>query len=450
MRFIGRKSPPPGFCVVPWTHTYISPQSERRMCCASREQHSFIHQYIDQPGCSGVEYRPTTLAEHWNGEHMRSVRRRMLAGERLPECEVCNDQVLNLSTYRDWFNKALFPDKIEEALSSTEADGSTSMQPISFDYRLLNECNFKCRMCGEQLSSAWESEKRRADEWSPERDPWMIPEIKAKIEAFQREVVEEEFARALRAGQLEEIYWVGGEPLIWEAHWRYMRELIELGYANKVFCRYNTNLSQIRYKGTHLFTDLLPHFKGYLICASIDGVGPIGEFIRTGLKWDRWLQNFKEGLKGPLGPSAMAIDLTLTLPGLFSVKEMFDLATDLQVQLITKITFAFDPQVVLSPLSLPRQILNPLLEELIAYIEPRVTSQTQSLLVTLQELRSRPNFEEQWPQEYEQAFARGRAYQKKLGLRRGDGQNGRLTMEDILAARPEVLQWWTRRVEGWD
>ena len=22
------------FCMAPWTHTYISPQGERRMCCA--------------------------------------------------------------------------------------------------------------------------------------------------------------------------------------------------------------------------------------------------------------------------------------------------------------------------------------------------------------------------------------------------------------------------------
>lgn len=35
------------FCMAPWTHTYISPQGERRMCCASREEHQFQKQYID-------------------------------------------------------------------------------------------------------------------------------------------------------------------------------------------------------------------------------------------------------------------------------------------------------------------------------------------------------------------------------------------------------------------
>ncbi len=438
------------FCMAPWTHSYISPQSERRMCCASRESHEFIHQYIDQPGESKTDYRPVSLSEHWNSPHMRDVRKRMLQGERLPECEVCNDKVLNLSTYRDWFNKELFPHKIEEAFRSTDDTGATSMRTISFDYRLHNDCNFKCRMCGEQLSSAWESEKRRFGEWSAVGDPWMVPETKAKIAKFQREVVEEEFALALRTGEVEEVYWVGGEPLVWESHWRFMKELVELGHSKKIYARYNTNLSQIQYKGTHLFRDLLPHFKNYLVCASIDGVGPIGEFIRTGLNWNRWFQNFKDGMEGPKGRHGIALDVTLTLPGLFSMKEMFDLATDLNVRIISKVTFAFDPRVVLSPLSLPRRLLNPILDELIQYMEPRVKENTQPLLDTYYELKKRPCFEEQWPEIVEREFAMGRSYQRQLAVRRRDGEGGRLSLDQILMAKPEVYEWWTRKVDGWE
>ena len=35
------------FCMAPWTHTYLSPQMERRMCCASREKSTNFKQYID-------------------------------------------------------------------------------------------------------------------------------------------------------------------------------------------------------------------------------------------------------------------------------------------------------------------------------------------------------------------------------------------------------------------
>jgi hypothetical protein len=88
--------------MAPWVHTYLSPQTERRMCCASREPAQNFEQYIDTASGSGT-YIPITLEQHWNSDHMQSVRRRMMAGEQLPECEVCNDQLLNTDVYRTYF-----------------------------------------------------------------------------------------------------------------------------------------------------------------------------------------------------------------------------------------------------------------------------------------------------------------------------------------------------------
>ena len=150
---------PKNLCMAPWTHTYLSPQTERRMCCASREPAQSFKQYIDTASGTG-KYNPTTLEEHWNGEHMRSVRRRMMAGETLSECEVCNDKLLNTDVYRTYFWH-LFQHRYDEIWSSTDETGWTSMKPISWDYRFSNLCNFKCRTCGDMLSSSWESEQRK-------------------------------------------------------------------------------------------------------------------------------------------------------------------------------------------------------------------------------------------------------------------------------------------------
>ena len=369
----------------------------------------------------------------------------MLRGEKLSECEVCNDQVLNLSVYKNWFNKALFPEMISELHKNTRPDGSTQLLPISFDYRVDNTCNFKCRMCGEQLSSAWEAEKRLHNEWTEKNDPWMIPEVKIKIDEFQKTVVEAELRQAVEEKRLREIYWVGGEPLVWEMHWNLMRRMIDLEFSKEVFCRYNTNLSHISYKGVSLTRDLLPHFKSYLICASIDGVGPVGEWIRTGLKWDRFLANFKEVQNGPGGKDSIALDVTLTLPGLFSMKQMFDLALELDSSIITKVIFAFTPEIVLSPLALPREVLNEILDELINYVEPRVTQKTRSLLETFLELKKRPTFEEAYPSQFKDGFFRGRHYQKQVSVRRRDGETGYATaLDDIYKENPKVLAWWTQ------
>ncbi len=431
-------------CMAPWTHTYLSPWTERRLCCASRERSSFVQQYIDQPGRTGPAYEPKSLEEHWNGEHMRSVRRRILAGEKLPECQVCNESVLSLSTYRHWFTEEMFPHLKEAVYSLTDETGATTLLPRSFDYRFDNSCNFKCRMCGDQFSSAWEAENASAGRVNLVRDPWKEPSVRARIRDFHRTVIDAEFAQAIREGRVEELYWVGGEPLLWEQHWRYMKDLVDLGFANRVYARYNTNLSVIERQGINLFRDLLPHFKDYMISASIDGAGRIGEFIRSGLNWKRWLMNFEQGVRASQGRSetAMMFDVTLTLPGLFSVRELLAEALRLDVRMEVKLIYAFDPFVILSPLALPKKVLHDFLDDLISEVEPIITVKQQALLHTLKDLKQRPTFEEQWPVTFRSEFERGRAYLLDVGRRRGDGQEGRLSYDEIYSSNPAVLNWW--------
>ena len=261
------------------------------MCCASREPAQNFEQYIDTASGSG-RYIPITLEQHWNSDHMRSVRRRMLAGETLPECQVCNDRLLNTDVYRDYFWH-MFQHRYDDVIAKTDLNGHTTMQPVSWDYRFTNLCNFKCRTCGDMLSSSWETEQRqhRMIDWTNTKNSWMKPDIRSQISQFQSSQVEQEFSQAVEEHRVEEIYWVGGEPLMYPQHWRYMRRIIELGDGNRVYARYNTNLSRIRDAQTELFSDILDHVRDWQICASLDGTGRIGEYIRTGLDYDAWLKN---------------------------------------------------------------------------------------------------------------------------------------------------------------
>ena len=53
------------FCMAPWTHTYLSPTSERRLCCASTEPAQSFEQYIDTAEGTN-EYNPMSLGQWWN------------------------------------------------------------------------------------------------------------------------------------------------------------------------------------------------------------------------------------------------------------------------------------------------------------------------------------------------------------------------------------------------
>ena len=423
---------PETLCMAPWTHTYLSPQTERRMCCASREPAQSFEQYIDTDTGTG-QYQPVSLDEHWNNPHMRSVRLRMMRGETLPECEVCNNKLLNTDVYRDYFNR-LFEHKYEECMRSTDRYGFTQVRPVSWDYRFSNLCNFKCRMCGDMLSSAWESEQRQHNmiDWSNSKNHWMQPDVRKKITAYQDSQIEAEFALAVEQHRVEEIYWVGGEPLMYEQHWRYMKRIIELGDGPRVYARYNTNLSRVDYGGCNLYRDVLSHLRDWQICASLDGTGPIGEYIRTGLVYTTFLDNFQQGLAHARHRRQMRLDFTLTLPGLFEVEHMQRLADDLGVDILAKVVFSFTPDIILSPLALPRQLLDRTVDRLVTALP------AGALRDVVIQLKQRPTFEEQWPDQYQQGLIKGKRRVLQLEQIRGDTY----TLADIIGPDPEIAKWY--------
>jgi hypothetical protein len=402
------------------------------MCCASREPAQNFEQYIDTSAGTG-RYIPITLEAHWNSEHMKSVRQRMMAGETLPECEVCNDKLLNTSVYRSYFD-SMFGHKYLQVLENTQPDGTTTLRPVSWDYRFSNLCNFKCRMCGDMLSSAWESEQRTHNmiNWHDPKNNWMKPEIKEQITAFQDSQIEQEFANAVEQHQVEEVYWVGGEPLMYEQHWRYMRRIVELGDGKRVYARYNTNLSRVNYRGVNLYRDILSRLRDWQICASLDGTGAIGEYIRTGLNYSAWLTNFREGVRTASHRRQMRIDFTLTLPGMFEIANISRLAEEEGVDILAKVVFSFSPDIIMSPLALPKDILHPWIDELLASPLP------DSLRDILIQLKIRPTFREQWPDTWKEALDKGKQRVLQLEYIRGD----ELTMADILSTRPDVYEWY--------
>jgi hypothetical protein len=403
------------------------------MCCASREPAQSFRQYIDTESGTG-EYTPQTLDQWWNGEHMRSVRVRMINGETLPECEVCNNKLLNTDVYRSYFWN-MFKDQYSQLMTATDSiTGHFNGKPISWDYRFSNLCNFKCRTCGDMLSSSWETEQQQHNmiNWADSKNNWQLPEVRSAISKFQDEQIEAEFAEAVEQGRIEEVYWVGGEPLMYEQHWRYMRRIIELGYGKKVYARYNTNLSRVNYKGINLFSDILDHVRDYQICASLDGTGTIGEYIRTGLNYEQWLKNYRQACEHRRYSRQCRIDFTLTLPGLFDIENIVKLAEETDSEILAKVVFSFSPDILLSPLALPRELLDTEIDRLINNIP------AGALRDVLLQLKTRPTFAEQWPDTYQQGLARGKARVLQLESIRKDS----VTLDTILQPYQRIHDWY--------
>ena len=423
-------------CLAPWTHVFSSPQGEKRQCCASREPSQNFNQSIDTDKADG-DVKLLSLHEHWNSDHMKSVRVRMMNGETLPECEVCDKKLLNTSVYADYFEH-LFKHKRDELIEQTKPDGYLNVLPISFDYRFSNLCNFKCRMCGPQLSSQWEAEAKKHDPDIAEYEPWM--KYTKELQSLQHEMYFEIYDQ-LKAGNLKEIYWVGGEPLMFQEHWDIMLHAVSMNHAKDIYVRYNTNLSKIHNTlgGSYLF-DFLKHYKDYQICASIDGTGVIGEYIRTGLDYPKFIQNFEEGLQHSTNKRQMRLDFTLTTPGLFEIENMFNLSKKYNVELLTKVCFEFNSHTAMCPLFLPKDVLHPILTELINTLKPKADNNQRALIETLEHLLTRHTMEEKYDD-----FNQGRIKGKQTIEHLESIRTQPITMNEIFAQHnSEAYEFWNK------
>ena len=424
------------FCMAPWTHTYLSPQMERRLCCSSREDSKTFNQYIDL-NKNSEPFSPETLEQHWNSEYMKQIRVDLMAGKEISQCQVCNHKLLSVSTYRTHFN-TLFESQINEAFEKTRDNGHTDMQVTSWDYRFNNLCNFKCRMCGDMLSSSWEAEERLHNMWDPNKPSqmWMRDDIRAEIEKFHDTVVVEEFKTAVENKTIKEIYWCGGEPLMWKIHWESMKRIIELEYQNEVSIRYNSNMSRINFFGMNLFDDILSKFPYWNILASIDGVGEVGEYVRTGLNFNEWLKNMEYGRKFVKHRKQLRMDLTMTMPGMVGLQEMLETAEHLDVDLLAKRVFGFSPDNIWSPMCLPRQLLNNIVDEFIEKNKKKLTKHIY-FYTALKDLKEKPTYDETYKDhEYWAGLKKGKARVLKLDLIRGTN------IEEILKKDQRVLAWW--------
>ncbi len=425
--------------MAPWRHAHITPQGQRRMCCVSEENRPAFESSAHSNGQR--KFVSETFEDFWNSAYLKSIRIKMLGGEKVPECIRCDEESGTVHSYRDRFTSWLFQNDIDAAFENTAEDGSTSLEPHSFDYRFSNHCNFKCRICGPEASSAWEIEVRKNELWKTEEHPWLEQKVSDEIKKFQIEVVEEEFARALRKGIIKEIYWAGGEPLAWDLHWKYMKELVDRDLASNTLVRYNTNLYKIEDKGIHLFRDLLSNFDQWELHASIDGAGAIGEYIRSGLNWNKFVKNLESALEYPHARERICMDLTITGPGLFSIKELLETALRLDVRIEAKHLRGFRENWHLSPFIWPRNIFLRIMDDLILFCENKAGAKQRPLVESLHYMRSRPSIEIDSPN-FQYEFQTALDWHKKIEKIRGNQKVGTLNLKGIFSQDAELFAWW--------
>lgn len=283
-RFIYKNS---NFCILPWIHMYITPLGETFPCCVRNPSMNSFGNINNSP-----------LENLWNSSKMKSLRTDMLQNRPRPDvCGTCyKREKTEGNSHRLDFNKKFFH-LIEKKIKSTQSDGFVSDLHWSYwDFRLSNKCNFRCRTCGPEYSTAWQSELN-----SPTNP----------VRELNRPTWQTGFEHFLNNSQnIEEIYFAGGEPLLIDEHYQLLEWLILNRKTNTVLS-YNTNLSVLEYKNWKIL-ELWKKFNYVYVSPSIDHFGKKAELIRKGTNWIQ----IEEHLKLLLKEKNIRVRPTLTISAL--------------------------------------------------------------------------------------------------------------------------------------
>lgn len=282
------------FCILPWMHLYIGPDSNVLPCCVADQKYpmgSISEQSIDNILKSSKFNR---------------LRKNMLDGKRSKECSRCYVQEdAGLQSARQSVNSRWSQDSIKFDPSGQLEE----FKPVYLDIRLNNICNLKCRMCSGYFSSAIAQEESKLfgnQEY-----------LQTAMDATQKTLALDEIIQYLP--HVKKIYFAGGEPLIVPEHYKLLDALVECGNTNlEIF--YNTNFTSLTYKGTSVI-DVWKKFSNITVGASIDAMGIVAEYVRHGTKWKIIEANLKS-----LKINCPHVNFTVTsVAGLLNVSSLIEL-----------------------------------------------------------------------------------------------------------------------------
>jgi len=257
------------FCMVPWITIHTKPVGDAMPCCIANPE--FI---------VGTSHKQS-LMEIVNSPLMNRLRLDMLNERESKPCVSCyKHEDEGIHTFRNTVNKE-YGQYFTESLKDTKPDGSLkNFKMRYFDIRFDNICNFKCRTCSPEYSSQWEQENRKQG----------IPIH------FEKGTNKPEFIQGVldQVDNMECVYFAGGEPLITEEHYLILEELLRKNKKDTEL-RYNTNLSNLKFKDKNIIELWRQFNKPVQVYASIDHYGDRANYIRHGtIKWSNVESNLIE------------------------------------------------------------------------------------------------------------------------------------------------------------
>jgi MoaA/NifB/PqqE/SkfB family radical SAM enzyme len=275
-----------GFCALPFVQYSTYNGGRYRLCCMAREPEAI--------GKPPVNQEILGIDRTWNHDYIKDVRKRMAAGEWLPECTECEHLERNeITSSRQWEN-AYWADVIDNVVATASANDWEVDQPLQFDFRLGNLCNLQCQMCNKEASHLVSAERANmiATDLGIDHDDWRDDNIANKKQAVIQPGMEwDSFEKMLPYAQ--KIKMIGGEPTVASDMFKLLDKATESGYAKNIELSFYTNITNMQDN----WLAQLGQFKKVTVNCSLEGMGDMNDYLRPPSKWDSVWSKFDKLVK---------------------------------------------------------------------------------------------------------------------------------------------------------
>ena len=325
---------PDTFCVAPFLHQSTKTDGSIKACCRAKGRIASVKEF-DFKDAEG-----TTLSDAWNWKKIRDLRLDLINGIRNDMCKVCWDhEDANVESMRKSMNNVQrLREAKDRAAYALKNNGILYQKPTWFEFKLNNNCNLKCRMCGPVDSSSWFKDHKLVKHIKSnfgETYPEYVKELGLENKALLNLYNEDNFWDSIESwiDQGNRFQFAGGEPLYDKDHYRVLEALKNSGKdLSEVELDYATNLSVLKTKN-HNVLDYWKDYKLVTVGFSIDGPPGINEYIRGGSNINDIKNNILE-IRSKLDNVLLKAKFTTQALNVYYFPELVDWLYDIGITLI--------------------------------------------------------------------------------------------------------------------
>lgn len=271
---------PDTVCSAPWMHFALGSHPDGKIVTPCCRFSSKGNKY---------KFQNPAIATSRQG-YFEGIRKKMLAGQRIIECEKCWVQEKN--------NRFSMRHQMLRKMSLREiADQQHKDEPFELRYIELmftNLCNLSCRMCDVTQSSQWASLYNNAFVPNGIKDEFVMSEqfLDAQGKAHTQPIpFDWKLLEGVDLSNLTTVKILGGEPMMSPEHLEFLTKLMEKSKdPSKIELIYHTNGTK---RPSEKVVDYWRQMKKIEIVFSIDGYGKVNEYQRIGSDWNILEENIK-------------------------------------------------------------------------------------------------------------------------------------------------------------